>query len=77
MPAIDLKCWRDAAGEDGVSLSDWIRRACFNALSSNRQLTLTVHDVADKRGVSVDDVLNEALARIDAKRASKTKRRSK
>ena len=44
----DLQYWREAAEQAGVSLSDWIRRACFNALPDEMQMMLYRHDLAEK-----------------------------
>jgi hypothetical protein len=65
---IDLQCWRDAAEEAGISLSDWIRRACFNALPDELQMKVYRHDLAEKRGATVVEVLDDGTGRFDGGR---------
>jgi hypothetical protein len=67
-PTIDLQCWREAAEAAGVSLSDWIRRACFNALPDDLQMTVYRHDLAEKRGATVREVVDDGTGRFDGGR---------
>jgi hypothetical protein len=68
VPTIDLQCWRETAEEAGLSLSDWIRRACFNALPDELQMKVHRHDIAAKRGATVVEILDDGTGRFDGGR---------
>ena len=68
VPTIDLQCWREAAEAAGISLSDWIRRACFNALPDEQQMTVYRHDLAEKRGATLHTVTDDGTGRFDGGR---------
>ena len=67
-PTIDLACWRETAEAAGLSLSDWIRRACFNALPDELQMKVHRHDIAAKRGATVHEVRDDGTGRFDGGR---------
>jgi hypothetical protein len=68
VPTLDLQYWREAAEEAGISLSDWIRKACFNALSEDAQMMLYRHDIAAKRGATLHTLVEDAAGRVDGGR---------
>jgi len=68
VPAVDLTYWREAAEAAGVSLSDWIRRACFNALPDELQMMIHRHDMAAKRGAVLRELTEDADGRVEGGR---------
>ena len=66
--AVDLTYWREAAEAAGVSLSDWIRRACFNALPDDLQMMIYRHELAEKRGAKLVELHEDANGRVDGGR---------
>lgn len=68
VPAIDLRYWREAADKAGISLSDWIRRACFDALPDETQMMIYRHDMAEKRGATLREVVDDGTGRFDGGR---------
>jgi hypothetical protein len=68
VPSRDADCWRKAAEAGDMSLSDWIRRACFNALPDDMQMMLYRHDLAQKRGATLHEVRDDGTGRFDGGR---------
>jgi uncharacterized protein (DUF1778 family) len=68
VPTFDLQCWREAAEAAQISLSDWIRRACFNALPDDAQMMVYRHDLAEKRGATLREVVDDGTGRFDGGR---------
>ena len=66
--AIDLRYWREAAEAADVSLSDWIRRACFNALPDELQMMIHRHEMAAKRGAVLHELKEDDKGRVDGGR---------
>ena len=74
---VDLKYWREAAEAAGVSLSDWIRRACFNALADELQLMIQRLELAAKRGAVLRELHPDENGRVDGGRFSVQKSRKR
>jgi hypothetical protein len=76
---IDLQSWREAAAEAGMTLSDWIRRACFNALPDDQQMMVYRRELAQKRGATFQVLTDDGSGRVDGGRfhveRSRTKRK--
>jgi hypothetical protein len=68
VPTIDLEYWRAAAEEAGLTLSDWIRRACFNALPDDKQLMVYRRELAEKRGATFQVLSDDGTGRVDGGR---------
>lgn len=68
VPAYDLERWRETAEAAGISLSDWIRRACFNALPDDAQMMIYRHDLAVKRGATLRELRPDSTGRVDGGR---------
>jgi hypothetical protein len=77
VPTIDLEYWRDAAEKAGISLSDWIRRACFNALPDEMQMMIDRHEMAEKRGATLVEVVDDGTGRWDGGRFHAVRKRDK
>ncbi|HEU0031518.1 MAG TPA: hypothetical protein VFQ53_12855 [Kofleriaceae bacterium] len=68
LSAIDLRYWREAAEAAGISLSDWIRRACHEALPEDAQMMIYRHELAEKRGATLHEVVDDGTGRFDGGR---------
>jgi hypothetical protein len=68
VPTIDLQYWRETAEAAGISLSDWIRRACFNALPDELQMMVYRHEMAEKRGATLRTIPDDGTGRMDGGR---------
>ena len=77
VPGFDLQCWRQAAEAAGCSLSDWIRRACLNALPEELQMAIYRHDMAEKRGATLREVVDDGTGRYDGGRFHVVKSRKR
>lgn len=66
--AIDARYWREAAQVADMTLSDWIRRACFNALPDDLQMMIYRHELAEKRGATLRELHPDENGRVDGGR---------
>ena len=66
--AVDVKYWREAAEQADMTLSDWIRRACFNALPDDLQMMIYRHDQAERRGATLHTLTPDSSGRVDGGR---------